>query len=137
MYRLDPGLELIADAGLDGGPIGLCTDPNSDFRLAGEGEGMCARVSIVRSDKDGLGFRIGRGVLNDGPSSLAETPWVHVPSAFGLAPLRAATSEVLCCDFDFPMLTTLSEGDFCCERPGATDLRAGLVDSGNAAFALN
>lgn len=49
---------LIAEAGREGGPIGLCGVKKLDFRLppAGEG-GMCERLSIVLSEREGLDFR--------------------------------------------------------------------------------
>ena len=64
----DDGLDLealIADAGRRGGRIGLVASAlkKLEVRLVEEGEGgICERVSIVLSDKDGRGFRFTFGV---------------------------------------------------------------------------
>lgn len=55
----------IAEAGRRGGRMGLVfsTLKKLDFRLVEEGEGdICESVSTVLSDRDGLGFRLARGV---------------------------------------------------------------------------
>jgi hypothetical protein len=70
----DVGLDLealIADAGRRGGRIGLVASAlkKLEVRLFEEGEGgICKRVSIVLSDKDGRGFRLAFGV-SDGKSA--------------------------------------------------------------------
>jgi hypothetical protein len=64
----DDGLDLdplIADAGRRGGRIGLVVPPlkKLEVRLVEEGEGgICERVSIVLSDREGRGFRLDFGV---------------------------------------------------------------------------
>ena len=46
------------DAGLEGVPAGLSAGKKLDLLLRGEGEGgICDSVSMVRSDKEGLGRR--------------------------------------------------------------------------------
>lgn len=54
-----PGLDLLRDEpGREDVTAGLSEVKKLDFRLPGDGDGgICERVSIVRSDKDGLGFR--------------------------------------------------------------------------------
>ena len=54
-----PGLDLLRDEpGREEATAGLSEVKKLDFRLPGDGDGgICESVSIVRSDKDGLGFR--------------------------------------------------------------------------------
>ena len=56
---LVPGLDLLSDEpGREEPVAGLSEVKKLDFRLPGDGDGgICERVSIVRSDKDGLGLR--------------------------------------------------------------------------------
>lgn len=63
----------IEDSGRESGAIGLSGVKKLDFRLriAGEG-GIKARLSIVRSDRDGLEALCNTGVV--GPSPLGERP---------------------------------------------------------------
>jgi hypothetical protein len=71
-----PDLEaLIADAGRRGGRIGLVASvlKKLEVRLVEEGEGgICERVSIVLSDKDGRGFRFALGVSGARSAGLDE-----------------------------------------------------------------
>ena len=54
-----PGLDLLRDEpGREEVTAGLSEVKKLDFRLPGDGDGgICESVSIVRSDRDGLGFR--------------------------------------------------------------------------------
>ena len=56
---LEVGLDrLRADAGRDGGRIGLSIVKKLDFRPRGDGDGgICDNVSMVRSESEGLGRR--------------------------------------------------------------------------------
>lgn len=56
---LVPGLDILRDEpGREEITAGLSELKKLDFRLPGDGDGgICESVSIVRSDKDGLGFR--------------------------------------------------------------------------------
>lgn len=49
---------LVNEGGREGVPAGLSGQKKLDFRLRGDGVGgICERVSIVRSERDGLGRR--------------------------------------------------------------------------------
>ena len=70
---------LMADAGRDGGPIGLCTIGLSglkkpDLRLSVAGvDGNRNRLSIVRSDRDGRDTFLGLGVTSSVGVNVSET----------------------------------------------------------------
>ena len=70
-----PGLDLLRDEpGREEVTAGLSKVKKLDFRLPGDGDGgICERVSIVRSDKDGLDFRENvRGVYGGSVFSVPE-----------------------------------------------------------------
>jgi len=79
-----------------GEAIGLSEGKKLDFRRRGEGEGgICDSVSMVRSDKDGLGFRRAVSALagngsSSGPDPRSENPWdIEVLDEIGWVDLEA------------------------------------------------
>ena len=75
-----PGLDLLRDEpGREETAAGLSDVKKLDFRLPGDGDGgICESVSIVRSDKDGLGLRdnvrgVYGGSMFSGPKGSAGT----------------------------------------------------------------